>query len=157
MSGIYLRRSFSDLHNQIASVVQASHKMTLYCNAQTKCIWFHGWCFLCQVFLNLCTWILIDHVWQSKHNHFIAFALALSEGCMFLIWMKVTYMADNQDYFLYLYFILEYCLPSWCLVLIPPKWDRGPMGLYFLYQAYRSALYYYLQKWKKHSISSNKR
>jgi len=43
---------------------------------------------------------------EAKHKPFIAFALALSEGCMLLVLMKDSYMANNQqkfcDYYIYI-------------------------------------------------------
>ena len=44
----------------------------------------------------------------AKHKLFVAFALALSEGCMLLVWMKDLYVANNQEYFCHFYVYIPY-------------------------------------------------
>jgi len=49
--------------------------------------------------------IVVD---KAKHKPFIVVALALSEGCMLLVWTKDLYMVNNQEYFYHFYIYILY-------------------------------------------------
>jgi len=84
------------------------------------CIWFQGWCHLCQVFLKLCMHMDFHDTMadKAKHKPLIVFVLALSKGCMLLVWTKYLYMANNQDYFV----ISTYTFLIWALFFFQVIW-----------------------------------